>query len=60
MHRKATFPPRPALHCLGVRELRCYPALLSIAVRLGQQADAAAIRSLAERTKHLISGGFSS
>src|SRR5882757_10725921 len=27
MHRKATFQPRDALHRLGLREYRCYPAL---------------------------------
>src|SRR6202051_3401571 len=26
MHRKATFRPRRALHCLGLLEVRCYPA----------------------------------
>src|ERR1700688_2061026 len=29
MHRKATFRARAALHCLGLREYRCYPALSS-------------------------------
>src|SRR3984957_17943562 len=29
MHRKATFWPRSAFHCLGLREYRCYPALSS-------------------------------
>src|SRR6266403_2883046 len=29
MHRKATFRARAALHCLGLREYRCYPALTS-------------------------------
>src|ERR1700751_5921949 len=29
MHRKATFWPRSAFHCLGLWEYRCYPALSS-------------------------------
>src|SRR5665213_1963020 len=29
MHRKATFRPRGAFHCLGLQEYRCYPALSS-------------------------------
>ncbi len=29
MHHKATFRPCAALHCLGLREPRCYPALSS-------------------------------
>src|SRR6202166_1085791 len=29
MHRKATFRARAALHCLGLRDHRCYPALPS-------------------------------
>src|SRR3981189_3536346 len=29
MHRKATFRPRGAFPCLGLREYRCYPALTS-------------------------------
>src|SRR6202047_2098655 len=33
MHRKATFPRRRAFHYLGLREMRCYPALTSIAIR---------------------------
>src|ERR1700685_3245126 len=29
MHRKATFWPHSAFHCLGLREYRCYPPLSS-------------------------------
>src|SRR6202047_2126762 len=45
MHRKATFPRRRALHCLGLLEMRCYPALTFHCHRLA----AGAIRFPADR-----------
>src|SRR5882724_9530888 len=38
MHRKATFPRRRAFHCLGLLEMRCYPALTFHCHRLPAEA----------------------
>jgi hypothetical protein len=53
---QATFGAPSALHCLGLLEFRCYP-LVGFAITSSSKAARAVARN---RTKHLISGGFSS